>query len=276
MRLAFSTLACPSWPLDRVLAAARRLGYAGVELRFLEDDDALWARPELTGSGLAATRARLRDDGLAIACVDTRSFFHHPAGPARETALEEARRALELAASLGAAGIRVFGDRIQAGQDRQSTRALIAEALARLAEVAQAHGVEVWIESHGDFARGRDTLAAVEGLPSARVGVVWDPCNAFEVGEAPAEGLRALGARARHVHLKDVGRDGPEGPWRPRLPGRGEFHPERVLALLSARGYDGWVSFEWEKRWHPEIEEAEQALAHFAAWAAAALGGHRR
>ena len=68
-QLAFSTLACPSWPLDRVLAAARRLGYAGVELRFLEDDDALWARPELTGSGLAATRARLRDDSGTVPVV---------------------------------------------------------------------------------------------------------------------------------------------------------------------------------------------------------------
>ena len=273
MKLSFSTLACPAWSLGRVLDAAGRLGYDGVELRFLEGDDALWARPELTGSGLAETRARLRDGGLAVSCVDTRSFFHHPEPAAREAARAEAERALELAARLGAAGIRVFGDRIQPGQDRPSTRGFIAEALARLADAAQACGVEVWIESHGDFARAADTLGVLEGLPSSAVGVLWDPANAFEAGEAPAEELAALDGRVRHVHLKDLARTTGRGAreWTPVLPGRGEFHPERVLALLQERGYERWVSFEWEKRWHPQIEEAEIALPHFLRWAAAEL-----
>ena len=66
MKLSFSTLACPSWSLAAVLDAAGRLGYDGVELRFLAGDDALWSRPELSGSGLAETRRRLRDAALAI------------------------------------------------------------------------------------------------------------------------------------------------------------------------------------------------------------------
>jgi sugar phosphate isomerase/epimerase len=41
MKLSFSTLGCPTWPLPRILDAAGRLGYDGVELRFLEQDDAL-------------------------------------------------------------------------------------------------------------------------------------------------------------------------------------------------------------------------------------------
>jgi signal transduction histidine kinase len=102
MRLSFSTLVCPSWSLARVIDAAGRLGYDGVELRFLEDDDALWARPELTGTGLAETKRRLSDAGLSVACVDTRSFFHHVDKDARRTAVDEAARSAELAAALGA------------------------------------------------------------------------------------------------------------------------------------------------------------------------------
>jgi sugar phosphate isomerase/epimerase len=274
VRLSFSTLGCPAWSLSAVIDAAARLGYDGVELRFLQNDDALWARPELTGDGLADTRVRLSDAGLRISCVDTRSFFHHPEAAARETAIEEAARSIELAASLGAAGIRVFGDRIQPGQDRESTRGFIADALERLAVVARAHEVEVWLESHGDFARARDTLSALDGLGTDGLGVVWDPANAFEVGESPAEGLAILGERARHVHLKDVAQDrtGEGRGWIPRLPGKGEFMPERVFALLAARGYDRWVSFEWEKRWYPALEEPEVALPHFARWASRELG----
>jgi hypothetical protein len=30
--------------------------------------------------------------------------------------------------------------------------------------------------------------------------------------------------------------------------------------------YDRFLSFEWEKKWHPEIANAEVALPHFARW----------
>ena len=273
MKLAFSTLGCPAWSLHQVIDAAGRMGYDGVELGFLENDDALWARPELTGSGLADTRARLRDAGLQVACVDTRSFFHHPDAAVRETAVEEARRSIELAAGLDAPGIRVFGDRLQPGQSREDTRGWIAEALDSLAEFARPHGVEVWIESHGDFARARDTLSVLESVRSEGVGLVWDPANAYEAGEQPAEGLAVLGDRVRHVHIKDVARDttAQGGGWTPRLPGQGGFAPERVLGLLRRRGYDRWASFEWEKRWHSALEEPEVALPHFVRWAARAM-----
>jgi glucosamine-6-phosphate deaminase len=276
VKLSFSTLGCPDWSLAAVIDAAGRLGYDGVELRFLEGDDALWARPELTGAGLRESISRLRDAGLEISCVDTRSFFHHAEAAPREAAIGEAARSIELAARLGAPGIRVFGDRIQPGQDRETTRGWIAEALARLGAVARPHGVEVWIESHGDFARARETLSVLPRDRVAGVGVLWDPANAFEVGEEPTDGLALLGDHVRHVHLKDVAHqameEGRRG-WVPRLPGRGEFAPGRVLSALRARGYDRWVSFEWEKRWHPAIADPEVALPEFVRWAAQEMRG---
>jgi glucosamine-6-phosphate deaminase len=275
MKVSFSTLGCPSWSLPEILDAAGRLGYDGVELRFVADDDALWARPELTGAGLRETLGRLRDAALAISCVDTRSFFHDPPGPVRDRAHEEALRSLELAARLGASGIRVFGDRVQTGQDLDSTAALVAEGLQRLGEAARPLGVEVWLESHGDFARARDTLGILERVRSPSVAALWDPANAFEAGETPAEGQGVLGARIRHVHVKDIQRP-PAGvaggtPWTPALPGRGVFGPERVLSVLEEAGYDRWISFEWEKKWHPAIEDPSVALPHFIRWASAAL-----
>ncbi len=278
MKVSFSTLACPSWSLARIVDGAGRFGYDGIELRFVEGDDALWSRAELTGSGLVETRARLRDAGLEIACVDSRNFFHHPPGPERTKALDEARRYLELAARLGAGGIRVFGDRIQEGQDRDSTRRLIASALEELGPVAGAHGVEVWLESHGDFARSEDMLAVLELVTSPHVQMIWDPSNAFEVGEEPADGWSRQSARIRHVHLKDVRRPGPEGApnnraWVPALPGDGDFRPERVLHALAGARYAGWVSFEWEKKWYPTIEDPEVALPFFAKWLADELRG---
>jgi glucosamine-6-phosphate deaminase len=270
IKLAFSTLGCPSWPLARILDSAGRLGYDGVELRFVEGDDALWARPELTGTGLRQTLARLADAGLAVPCVDTRSFFHSPDPAARRTAIDEAERTAGLAARLGAAGIRVFGDRAQPGADLASTRRWIAESLADLRDRLRGTGVEVWLETHGDFATAAATRALLEEAGSEGLGAVWDPANAFsEFGEEPEAGAAALGPYLRHVHLKDVRRP-PDGkiPWPPVLPGRGDFPAARVLDWLTASGAPRWVSFEWEKRWHPDIEAPEIALPHFLRWAA--------
>jgi glucosamine-6-phosphate deaminase len=277
IRLAFSTLGCPSWPLARILDAASRMGYDGVELRFVDGDDALWARPELTGSGLPETRARLADAGLAVPCVDTRSFFHQPDPAARRTAVEEAQRTAEVAVNLGARGIRVFGDRVQPGADLASTRSWIVESLAELRDRLRGAGVEVWLETHGDFATAAATRSLLEAAGSDGLGAVWDPANAFsEFGEEPETGATALGPFLRHVHLKDERRP-PDGkvPWPPVLPGRGDFPAARVLDWLAAAGGDRWVSFEWEKRWHPQIEEPELALPHFLHWAADELRGRR-
>jgi glucosamine-6-phosphate deaminase len=277
IRLAFSTLGCPSWPLGRVLDAAGRLGYDGVELRFVESDDALWARPELTRSGLRETLARLADAGLAVPCVDTRSFFHSPDPAARRQAVEEAQRTADVAARLGARGIRVFGDRVQPGADLASTRGWIVESLAGLRDRLRGSGVEVWLETHGDFAPAGATRALLEEAGGDGLGAVWDPANAFsEFGEEPGAGGDALGPFLRHVHLKDARRPpGGKVPWPPALPGRGDFPAARVLAWLQRAGADHWVSFEWEKRWHPEIEEPEVALPHFLRWAAEELRGRR-
>jgi len=277
IRLAFSTLGCPAWPLARAIDAASRLGYDGVELRFVEGDDALWARPELAGSGLGETLARLRDAGLAVPCVDTRSFFHAPDPAARRVALDEAERSGELAARLGARGIRVFGDRVQPGATLEDTKRFVVDALAELRDRLRGSGVEVWLETHGDFAKGAAARALLDAAGGEGLGAVWDPANAFsEFGEQPAAGAAALGGFVRHVHVKDAVRpQGGAAPWTPVLPGRGDVPADRVLDVVESMGGERWVSFEWEKRWHPGIEEPEIALPHFVAWAAEELRGRR-
>ena len=39
---------------------------------------------------------------------------------------------------------------------------------------------------------------------------------------------------------------------------------KETVRVLAAGGYQGYYGFEWEKRWHPEIEEPEVAFPHYA------------
>jgi sugar phosphate isomerase/epimerase len=47
--------------------------------------------------------------------------------------------------------------------------------------------------------------------------------------------------------------------------GEGDIPIKECLSLLKARGYDGYVSVEWEKRWQPHLLEPEIALPQYAA-----------
>jgi hypothetical protein len=36
------------------------------------------------------------------------------------------------------------------------------------------------------------------------------------------------------------------------------------VSVLAKAGYTGYYCLEWEKKWHPEIEEPEVAFPHYA------------
>ena len=275
MKIGFSTLACPSWSLAAAIEHAHALGFDGIELRFIDNSDRLWELPELRGSGLKETRDRLASLGLEILCVDTSCFFHYTEESQRLESLQMGRAMVELAAALGAPGIRVFGDRVQPGADFSSTAAWVADGIHRLAEFAQPAGVGVWLESHGAFACARETMSVLRAAACSNAGVVWDPLNAYsEFGEEPAAGWRQLEGSARHVHIKDAVRlhgSSPSEPWEPVMVGDGDFPALAVIHLLRQEGYRRFISFEWEKRWHPLIPDAEIALPQFMRWMRAAM-----
>jgi sugar phosphate isomerase/epimerase len=66
------------------------------------------------------------------------------------------------------------------------------------------------------------------------------------------------------MHIKDL-RQSHDG-WKPVLTGDGDFPLHEVRTALQQLGYDRFVSFEWERKWHPDIADAIVALPHFTRW----------
>lgn len=264
MKISFSTLACPDWSMPRIVEMATRCQYDGIELRFVEGQDSLW-RILPFSEGLAETKKLLSDTGLAIPCVDTSCRFHWIEEKERRRWIEEGERMSDLAAALSSPGIRVFGDTIQPHADRASTEGWIAESIHLLAEKIRPKGVQVWLETHGDFSSAAATKAILSEARAQNTGAIWDPANSFIANyEQPRDGAALLGSTIRHVHIKDVSRSS-EG-WRHELPGNGQFPLGDLLGSLLALRYEGFLSFEWEKKWHPELVDADTALPHFTEW----------
>jgi len=272
--LGFSTLGCPTWPWAKILDFAAEQQFASIELRGILENMDLTQVPELAPERLGETKRQLKAHGLSVSCLGA-SAQMHDLDPAKHAAqLDEARRFIDLAHALSAPYVRVFGNEYVKDVPREQMLAHIGGALRSLGDYAEPKNVTVIIESHGDFTDSPALLEILQRADSPNVALLWDAHHTFVSGkEQPEDTVRQLGRYIRHTHLKDSVPAGNDRRY--VLTGTGDVPVKRQIAALAKIGYRGFYSFEWEKRWHPEIEEPEVAIAQYARTAAEYLAAAR-
>jgi sugar phosphate isomerase/epimerase len=118
-------------------------------------------------------------------------------------------------------------------------------------------------ESHGDFTHSADINDVLTQVDHPNVALLWDAHHSFATAkEQPADTFAAIGKWTRHTHLKDSVPQGTERKY--VLLGTGEVPVQEQVHILAKAGYQGFYCFEWEKKWHPEIEAPEVAFPHCA------------
>ena len=263
-KLSFSTLACPAWTIDRIVGAAVASGYGAVDFRGYLGDVELPDSPAFRRGGLEEIVSRVRDAGLEVSCLSSGAKMSAPDAAARERQLDAMRRYAELCEPFGCRQVRVFGGAADGIADPVANA---AETLVAAAEIAKDAGIEFAVETHDDWTDTAKLRAAFDaaGRPDG-VALLWDVHHPWATkGEAPETSARNLFPYVRNTHWKDS-RPLPGGKRRLCLPGEGDVPLRAAWDALAAVGYDGWFTFEWEKRWHPEIEEPEIAIPAFAAF----------
>ncbi|KAA9357027.1 sugar phosphate isomerase/epimerase family protein [Larkinella humicola] len=261
--LAFSTLGCPNWNLDHILKTAVTAGYQAVEFRGLAGELDLTKSPSFnTAAQAKETRTRFADQGIRICNLGSSAQLHHADATKRAKNLDEARRFIDLAQQLGCPYVRVFPDQLPPDQSREATLQLISEGLLTLGDFAKNSSVTVLLESHGELTRSDLLIQILEAARHPKVGLIWDIFNMWaDAHEAPAEVYRKLKPYIRHVHVKDARIA--NGKHQYVLLGQGEAPLREAFDSLKAGKYEGYYSFEWEKLWHPDIAEPEQAIPHY-------------
>jgi sugar phosphate isomerase/epimerase len=208
----------------------------------------------------AAERARVKQTiaaaRLPIVAVDSSILLTaDDAGP-------ELRRFLELANDWESPLIRVYGGPLaEEPRARRTQMDAAAGVLQGAVPLAEQLGVAVAIETHDSFSASSVVAELLAMVDSRWVGALWDSHHPHRMGERPAEVYEHLGPRVLHVQVKDARRSaGHKGGWQLVPLGEGEVPVREIIGLLAASGYRGYISVEWEKYWHPEIEEPEIAL----------------
>lgn len=258
--LAWSTLGCPNWSLERAAEQAAANGYRALELRLLDR--------EIIPVALAAEQKErikrvMAQNNIQVIALGLSTRFSAPDAATRQQNAADLTRYIELANELGVPMVRTFGGNVMAGSSLAQTIDWVADGVAQALPAAERHGVTVLLETHDAFCRGEEVAAVLAQVDHPRLKAVWDVHHPFRMGESLEETWRLIGARTAHVHIKDARRK-PDGDWQLVLLGEGEVPCRAVLELLHRNGYQGYLTAEWEKKWHPEIEDPEIAMPQHA------------
>jgi sugar phosphate isomerase/epimerase len=253
----FSTLACPSWPIQTVIAKASEFGYDGIEWRGGRQGH---IQPAMPTAQKVALRQRCSDAGLMVLAVTAYTSFVSSSAKERQANVDEVRRYADLAAELGAHYVRVFLGELRA--DTNSDTSMyenIANCLIAASKHAFSVGVRIAIEPHDNFARSSAVAPVLNRTRSqSALDVIWDIGNAFATGENLAEGFELLKDRLAYVQVKDGRKHG--AVWQLCSLGQGDVPLDQAFELLLADGYQGALSVEWEYAWHPELDPPDVAL----------------
>jgi sugar phosphate isomerase/epimerase len=262
MKLSFTTLGCPDWPLEDIVRNAAKFGYDAIDFRGMQGEMNLYKLPEFSDR-VSETQALIADSGLQVSCFS--SSVHAFSKDKLANNLEEVKQYTRLCSLFGASYIRVFGGKI-GNTDRLEAIKITASNLRELAKIAGDSGVKVLLETHDDWIDCRHMRAVLEETDSASAGVLWDLHHPYRViGEQPEDTWRELGSWIHYTHVKDsFPKEGDEKhPYQYCLTGEGDIPLKRMTELLKQNGYEGFYTLEWEKKWHPEIPEAEIAFPQY-------------
>ena len=209
---------------------------------------------------LARTRDAIREAGLEVAGLSSSARFAHLAPAEQGEMLDETKRYIKLAAELDCKFVRVFGGGFgRQGLDLATATDNLVAALRELAPIAGDANVTIAVETHDEWIDSARIRPVFERVDSPSVGALWDVHHPYRLGgEPPARTWERIGQWVVYTHVKDSVQE--ETGHRYCHTGDGTIPLAEIMGILARGGYNGYLTYEWEKIWHPDIPEADEAF----------------
>jgi sugar phosphate isomerase/epimerase len=247
MRLALHT-----WTIDRssiaqALETARATGWSGIELRLID-----FQRSEAEGCSTDFVLDLIRGSGLQVACVGVEPGWMWAAGAERLRLLRVFEAQCRRAAALECRSVMSPVDR--GSGDLGHAVAAVRE----VSDIAAAHGARLALEFNSQAEQVNTLERARELVMQANhrsCGLLLDTYHLGRSGATPRAIEDLQSGEIAYVQYSDPPRTGLRAGFiLDRLPpGQGSFWFRDFFALLAAKRYDGFASYEapneqaWER-----------------------------
>ena len=260
MKLSFSTLGCPEWRWDEIIATAKDLGYEGIEIRGVRKELYVPRIKQLMPENIRDTKTQLKNAGLEIPVLTSACELHNAA--CRDDTIFACKEYVDVAADIGKPYVRVLADKGAAPSEHVDV-GLVRESAQLLGAYAASKGVTLLIESNGVFSDTEKLAKLIDEIGSPGVAALWDinhpVCFQNEPAKVSYDNLKDI---VKHVHIKDSIKQ--DGKVLYRIIGRGTLPVTECVELLQQGGFDGYYSLEWLRRWDVTLEEPGISFAHYA------------
>ena len=216
------------WDLDTILRLCREAGFEGVEFRTTH---AHGVERTLTSAERRDVRKKCADAGLMQTSLGSVCEFHSADPAVVRKNIDDCREWVLLARDIGAKGVKVRPNGLPKDVPEEKTLEQIGRALAECGAFARDHGVEIWVEVHGDQTKIPARMRKIMDVCShPSVGITWNS-NDTDVEEGSvAKSFALLRPFLRCCHVTDLRS---AYPWR------------ELFTLLGQSGFDGFTLCEF-------------------------------
>ncbi|MEI6521348.1 MAG: sugar phosphate isomerase/epimerase [bacterium] len=266
MKLAYSTLACPEWNIEKILTSGSENGYTGIEFRGLGPEiDLTKSNAFSTPQSCKKTLNLVENAGLKTACISTSMQIVAKAQTTEDfiSSVNDGQKNIEIASDMQAPVIRVFCGNIPDNVSQEEAIKNGARLLNILGDYAEENGVKIAVETHDAFMSAVMLSKIINAANHSAVGALWDVHHPYRFcNESPEFTMKNIGRQVIHTHFKDS--IGNAENYTYKLLGEGDIPNIQAIKLLHQSGYDGYYTLEWEKRWHPELVDADVTIPQYA------------
>ena len=190
------------WELETILRLCGEAGFEGVEFRTTH---AHGVERTLTPQQRATVRKQCADAGILQTSLGTVCEFHSPDPELVKKNVADCHEWVLLAKDIGARGVKVRPNGLPKDVPEQKTLEQIGRALAECGAFAADHGVEIWVEVHGEGTRLPARMRRImDACGHASVGVTWNSNDTDVVDGSVAASFELLRPFLRCAHITDL------------------------------------------------------------------------
>src|SRR6476620_11776917 len=180
------------------------LGYKYMQMTPHADFIPFFNHPKADDELVGRLKKSCRDAGIEIASVLPVLRWSGPDEDAREAAVRDWTRAIQITVDLG---VNVMNTEFSGRPEKaeESERAFY-RSMEELVPIIEREGIDVRIDPHPDdfVENGLDAIRMIRGINSKNFGLVYVACHSYHMGAGMLEIMRAAGDMLRLVHVADT------------------------------------------------------------------------
>lgn len=271
MKIAGHTMGTPEYTVLEAIKLFHDIGIDGAEI-VVQDGYRSGISAACLPEELEAVKRAAVENGIEISALTPyNSYFNDLNDELRRKEIDDICKVIDACQFLGAHYIRIYGGNLQAGDTDHlpERRQRLVEAMRTLGDKAAEKDVTLVIENHFNTmcVSARESVDMIREINHPNVRILYDQANlSFTGKEDYQEAIAVQQDYVAYMHVKDlVFKEGvaftsdevshPDESKRnvyTRIVGEGVVPWPEILRSVKERGYDGWLSMEYERRWHPD------------------------